>query len=185
MGLRVRLVIASIVLSLAGGAAQAERGATFLQIVENRDGKRLVELLDSRLPEGFINARQPGSGDGALHILTRDRDFRWLALILGKGARPDTLNNRGETALLLASRAGWQEGAALLVQRGAKVDLPDSWGVTPLIAATKAADPEIIRLLVSKGADPRRRDQHGKSALDYARELRNPAVTAALASSKP
>jgi len=160
---------------------------TFLQAVRERDGAK-VQAFVSNPSSNAINARDSSTGEGALHFLVQERNLEWLALLLGKGARPDLQANDGTTALALAAQLGWLDGATQLLARGARVDLPNSRGETPLILAVQArqlppADRlAMIRLLLSQGADPRRQDNFaGYSALDYARQdSRNPDVLRAL-----
>jgi ankyrin repeat protein len=138
--------------------------------VKERDGNKATSLV-SEPGATVVNARDRGSGDGALHYVTRDRDFRWLGFLLDKGARPDLQNNRGDTALGIAAQIGWIDGAQLLLSKRATVDLANSRGETPLILAVQRRDLPMVRLLMGKGANPKRTDRiAGFSALDYARQ---------------
>lgn len=160
---------------------------TFLKAVREHDGVKVQELV-SNPSSNVINARDPKTGEGALHILVQERNLPWLAFLLTRGARPDLPTNDGTTALGLAAQFGWVEGATQLIARGAKVDEANKRGETPLILAVQARQltvserVEMIRLLVRQGADPRRQDSFaGYSALDYARQdSRSPAILRAL-----
>ena len=57
----------------------------------------------------------------------------WLRFLLGKGAKADLRNDKGDTPLALAAQLGWVEGARLLLGVGASVDLENDRGETPLI----------------------------------------------------
>lgn len=143
---------------------------TFLKAVRERDGNKATELVNQP-GTTVVNLRDPSSGEAALHIVTKGRDYTWLSFLLGKGARPDIQNGSGETALLLAAQIGWTDGAELLLSHGATVDLPNQRGETPLIIAVQHRDVPMVRLLLSHGADPKRTDHAvGYSALDYARQ---------------
>jgi uncharacterized protein len=146
----------------AGAQLNFSNSYTFLKAVKERDGDKVTNLLAS--PSSFvINTRETGSGNGALHIVTRDRDLTWLSFLLGKGARADLQNEGGDTPLMLASQIGWVEGA--------KVDLANGRGETPLILAVRQRDVPMVRLLLAKGADPKHTDSvAGYSALDYAKQ---------------
>jgi ankyrin repeat protein len=116
-----------------------------------------------------IHSKDRSTGEGALHIVTRDRDLSWLSFLMGKGARLDLQDQKGATALSLAAQLGWLEGAELLLKYGAAVDLGNSRGETPLILAVQRRDLPLVRLLLSKGANPKRGDSAaGFSAIDYA-----------------
>ena len=144
-------------------------GYRFLKAVRERDGTTATDLIVAP-GSVVVNYRDPSSGEGAIHILTRERDPTWLSFVLGKGARPDLQDKQGNTALAIAAQIGWIDGAERLLRRGANVDLANNRGETPLILAVLRRELPMVRLLLSKGADPRRTDNAtGYSALDYAR----------------
>jgi ankyrin repeat protein len=143
-------------------------GYTFLKAVKERDSATVTSLV-SEPGSIAINSRDRSSGEGALHYVVRDRDFSWLAFLLGKGARADLQSQPGNTPLSLAAQLGWLEGAELLLKRRASVDLPNARGETPLILAVQRRDLAMVRLLLANGANAKRTDSiAGLSALDYA-----------------
>lgn len=164
---------------------------TFLKAVRERNGAKVQEFV-SNPSSNAINARDAKTGDSALHILVEDRNLEWLAFLLSRGARPDTQNNDGNSALALAAQLGWVDGATQLLARRARVDLPNKRGETPLILVVQSRQLPVadrvamIELLIAQGADPRRQDSFaGYSALDYARqESRTPEILRAI-ESKP
>jgi uncharacterized protein len=147
----------------------------FLKAVRERDGAEAERIL-SNPASGAIHTRDPSTGEGALHILVRERDLTWLSFMLGRGARPNQQASDGTTPLGLAAQIGWVEGAEQLIARGAAVDMPNNRGETPLILAVHGRHDELVRLLLTQGADADRQDSAaGYSALDYARrDTRNP-----------
>jgi uncharacterized protein len=161
---------------LAGGAApltaqgiRFSDSFTFLKAVRDRDGAKATELIDAR-GAPVLNSRDQQSGDSALHIVVRDRDYRWLLFLLEKGARTGVTDAAGNTPLALAASVGWTEGAEQLIARGAAVDAPNARGETPLILAVHSRSLPMARLLVQQGANPARTDSvAGYSALDYAK----------------
>lgn len=168
-----RAIVAAIFLTLAapilaqGGYSDS---FTFLKAVRERDGAK-VQTLISAPGSTAINARARSDGEGALHLLVRDRDFAWLNFLLSRGARPDIQNNKGDTPLTLAAQLGWVDGAQLLLGRRASVDLPNNRGETALILAVQRRDMTMVRALLDKGANPKRTDSTaGYSAIDYARQ---------------
>jgi hypothetical protein len=152
------------------GAQQYSEGYTFIKAVKDRDATKVTEMV--AVPgTTVINAKDQDSGEAALHILTRGRDFTWLSFMLGKRANPNIQNRLGETPLSLAAQIGWTEGADLLLAHGANVDLANSRGETPLIMAVHTRDIAMVRLLLVNGANPAKADHTaGMSALDYARQ---------------
>jgi ankyrin repeat protein len=142
----------------------------FLKAVKERDGAKANSLL-AEPGSIVVNTRDRSSGEGAIHYVVRDRDLAWLGFLLGRGARADLQNSRGDTPLALAAQMGWAEGARLLLAQRASVDLANSRGETPLILAVQKRDLPMVRMLLGKGANPKKTDNvTGKSALDYARQ---------------
>ena len=168
-----RALAASLALAVAAVPVAAQTFSdsyTFLKAVKERDGNKVTSLVGGA-GSTVINTRDRSNGDGALHYVVRERDLTWLSFLLGKGARPDLQNNRGETPLHLAAQLGWAEGAQLLISQRATVDLANSRGETPLILAVQRRDVATTRLLLTSGANPKRTDNvAGLSALDYARQ---------------
>lgn len=150
-------------------AAQFSDSFNFLKAVKDRDGNKVTAMV-STPGSTVINTREHSTGEGALHLVVRDRDARWLSFLLSRGARPDIVNNEGASPLTLAARIGWVEGAEQLIQRGANVNHANGRGETPLIIAVQTRDLPMTRLLMTNGANPNLTDNvAGFSALDYAR----------------
>ncbi len=180
-----RIAAAALVLAVTSPAAAQSYsdGFSFIKAVKDHDGDKVTELLN-RPGTTVINARD-ASGDSGLHIVTRNHDGTWLAFLLGKGAKPDMQNGKGETALSLAAQLGWTEGADILLSHGAAVDLPNQRGETPLILAVQTHNLAMARLLLSNGANPNKTDHvAGYSALDYARQDSHDAAIARLLETK-
>jgi ankyrin repeat protein len=165
-----RILVAGLLAAVAVPAfAQFSDSYSFLKAVRDRDGAKVTQIASDPRSTA-INARDGGSGEGALHILVRGRDAVWLRYLLAAGARPDLQDNQGDSALIAAARIGWAEGAELLLSRRANVNLANSRGETALIFAVQRRDLPMVRLLMASGADPNRADSvAGYSALDYAR----------------
>jgi ankyrin repeat protein len=166
-------LLAAAALAIAAAPAGAQlnysNSYTFLKAVKERDSQKVTDLLASP-SSTVINTKDAGNGNGALHILARERDGTWLNFLLTKGARADLQNASGDTPLLIATQIGWAEGADILLRRGANVDLANRQGETPLILAVQNRDIALVRLLLAKGANPKRTDSvAGYSALDYAK----------------
>ncbi len=166
-------IVAAVAIGIIAVPATAQRFSdsyTFLKAVKERDGNEVERLL--AVPSStVINTKEFGSGEGALHIVTRGRDLTWVGYLVAKGARADIQTKDGTTPLIIAAQLGWVEGAATLLRGRAGVDVANNRGETPLIFAVQNRDIPMVRLLLSRGANPKRTDNAaGYSALDYARQ---------------
>ena len=168
-----RLGLAAAIVALIATPLVAQSfsdGYTFLKAVRERDGN-VAERILANPSSTAINARDPSTGETALHILVRGRDLTWLAFMLSKGARPDTPSNDGTTPLILAAQLGWIEGATQLLARRANPNMANRSGETPLIVAVQRRDIQMVRLLLGQHANPNQTDNlSGNSAIDYARQ---------------
>lgn len=164
------MLLAAVIAATAMPAlAQFSEGYNFLKAVRERDGDKATQIV-SNPSSTAINARDRDSGEGALHMVARGRDYSWLNFLLVNGARADLQDNQGNTPLMVAAQIGWTDGAELLLARRANVNLPNNRGETPLMLAVQRRDIAMVRLLLARGADPNRTDSvTGYSALDYAR----------------
>ena len=171
--LNIRALAAGLLLAFAVPAlAQISfsDGYTFLKAVRERDGATAERIL-SNPSSNAINIRDQRSGEGALHILARERELGWLGYMLNRGARPDLQDNEGNTPILLAAQIGWREGVERLLIARADPNLANRRGETALIYAVRRNDIPLVRLLVANGANPNQTDYvTGSSALDYARQ---------------
>lgn len=193
---RVHRLIAGAALAASAAmplaAQRSSEPANFLEAIRNGDNETVRSIV-ANPSSAAINSRDPGTGEGALHILVRQRDLNWLAFMLVNGARPDLQANDGTTPLALAAQLGWVEGAERLLARGAKADLANSRGETPLILAVQSRRMPgserlaMVSLLLRIGADPTRSDSYsGYSALDHARrDGRMPEIVRAMEERPP
>ena len=70
--------------------AQFSDSYNFLKAIRSRseDGKKALDLM-SKPGTVIIDTRDAGTGETALHIVTKDRDLPWINFLLARGARPD------------------------------------------------------------------------------------------------
>jgi ankyrin repeat protein len=163
--------MATLMMAAPASAQQYSSGYTFLKAVKDRNGAKVTDLVATPGSATLVNTKEPGSGNGALHIVARERDLTWLSFMIAKGARVDMQNASGDTPLGIAAQLGWAEGAQLLLSQRASVDLANMKGETPLIFAVQRRDLPMVRMLLSRGANPKRTDSvAGYSAIDYARQ---------------
>ena len=173
-GLRRALAAAVLIVAVPGAigavpaAAQGSDGYNFLKAVKERDGAKVTSLV-SQPGTTVIHSKERSTGEGALHIVTRDRDYGWLSFLMAKGARLDAQDKNGATPLSLAAQLGWLEGADLLLKYGANPDMANGRGESPLILAVQQRNLPMVRMLLAKGANPKKTDSTaGFSAIDYA-----------------
>ena len=189
MGVRPRF---SMLLALGAGfaafpvAAQFSDTYTFLQGVKDRDGDKVTPLVN-KPGAPVLNARDPNTGETAIHIVVKRHDMTWLGFLLGKGAQPDLKDRAGNTPLLVAAQTGDAESARTLISYGASVNAINGNGETALILAVHGRDTTMVRVLIANGANPGTRDTiAGKSAAEYAAEdSRGAAIVKILAEAKP
>jgi ankyrin repeat protein len=170
-GFLVRIMAAAALglLAVPAAAQQLSESTQFIKAVKDRDADKVMSLLSA--PGSIVINSRNEVGDGALHMLVRERDMTWMGYLLNKGAKPDLQNREGMTPLAVAAQIGWVEGADRLLRGGAKIDFPNRNGETPLILAVHNRDIAMARLLLGRGANPNKTDTvTGHSALDYARQ---------------
>jgi ankyrin repeat protein len=111
-----------------------------------------------------IEARNK-QGRTPLLTATANGSYEIVWLLLSKGAKPDAMDNEGNTALHLATD---EDIAMALIAGGANIEARNKQGRTPLLTATEKGRHEIVRLLLSKGAKPDAMDDEGNTALHLA-----------------
>ncbi len=159
---------ASLALSAPAAAQLYSEGYQFLKAVEDKDGTKVTELLDTP-GSTVVNARDITTGRSAMHIVVERRDGVWIDYLYQQGANVNISDNSGMTPLMLAAQLNYVEGVEKLIAHGARVDVTNNSGETPLMYAVHARNTELMRVLLQAGADPDRYDNSGRSARDYAR----------------
>ena len=171
MGGRPMLVALLALALLIPAAAQAQFSDAykFLKAVKDKDGQKVTDMIQ-KPGSTVINSRDVTSGETALHFVIARRDGTWLNFLLAKGANPNLTDNAGDTPLLEAVEARFEEGVRTLIAHGAQLDKANDSGETPLIRAVQLRDVGLTRLLVTNGANADKRDNiAGMSARDYAK----------------
>jgi ankyrin repeat protein len=104
---------------------------------------------------------------------------RDLQRLLADGVSPDSSDEDGTTALMLAAFSGQAKAVKLLLEAGADPDAQDVSGMTALMNAvianceldvggTHPIFEDIVRQLIAAGADLEIEDQDGATAADHA-----------------
>jgi ankyrin repeat protein len=138
-----------------------------------------AEPLNKRIAEHLrkVMNRSPGASDLDLFDAARTGHVERVRALLAQGAKADTRDKLGRTALHWAALGGHVELVRLLLDAGAPADAPDKSGWTPLSLIEDSVD--VAKLLLAHGADPNA-DHGGLSALLYAASCRSPELIAAL-----
>jgi len=89
-------------------------------------------------------AQQSNTGQG----------YERAALLISKGANLDMVNDKGETALMLAAGAGNQKLVKLLMEKGADAQKTNGAGETVMSYANRAGNTGSVSLLESQGVKP-------------------------------
>jgi uncharacterized protein len=175
----LRLLVPAALLA-APAALPAQRMSEsyeFLKAVRDADGNKVTEFLD-KPGSTIINTKDRGTGETALHIVTKRGDVTYMRFLLSRGANPNVQDQGGNTPLLLSVNNGCSECIDVLTDRKANVNLANSAGETPLIRAVQLRSLDLTRRLLTAGANPDQADVlAGLSARDYARrDGRSPAL---------
>jgi uncharacterized protein len=104
-----------------------------------------------------------------LDAASRD-DVPAIRRLLSEGVRVDSRNDRGQTALLVATHANQIEAARLLIEAGANVNAKDAIQDSPYLYAGARGHLEILRMTLSHGADLKSTNRFGGTALIPAAE---------------
>jgi ankyrin repeat protein len=179
------VALALTLLTPMAAQAQFSDSYNFLKAVKDADGQKVTDLVQ-KPGSTVINSRDVTSGETALHLVIARRDNTWLSFLLAKGANPNLADNRGNTPLMNAVQARFEDGVRTLLAGGAQIDKANGSGETPLIRAVQLRDVGLVRLLIAQGANADKRDTiAGMSARDYAeRESRTPGLVEAVTSAK-
>lgn len=177
--MRFVALVPALALILAAPALGQSRSDSykFLDAVRKADGDTVVQMLDEP-GQRIIDARDRVTGEGALHILAKDGNTRFMRYVLAKGANPNLADGDGNTAAILAVQNGHADQISALADYHADFNIGNRQGQTPLILAVLARRPDIMRVLLDNGADPDQTDSlQGMSAREYAaRDTRSPAL---------
>ena len=163
------LAVAMLLMAVPAAAqSNASDGEAFLKAVEDKDGGKVIPLLEN--PSSRVINYRGYSGDTALHIAIRNRESDWVGFLIGKGADPNIGDDKGDTPLIIAARMGYEEAASWMLERTAQVDLANRRGETALIVAVQQRQRGMVELLLQAGANPDKADHSaGYSARDYAK----------------
>ncbi|XP_055874641.1 ankyrin repeat and KH domain-containing protein 1-like isoform X1 [Biomphalaria glabrata] len=92
----------------------------------------------------------PSSRDTALTIAADKGHYRFVELLLHRGASVDVKNKKGNSPLWLACNGGHSDVVSLLVQAEADIDSQDNRKVSCLMAAFRRGHIKVVKWMVKK-----------------------------------
>ena len=165
---RLSLAVALTALPALPAAAQisGSPGYQFLQAVRNAKDDDVVKIL-AKPGTRIINTRDPSTGEGALHIVAKRGDIRYLNTLLQQdGVDVNIRDGMGNTPLIYAVMNGHDELVPLLLKAKANPNATNSAGDAPLMLAVLRRDVPLARDLLEGGADPDKADRAGRTVRD-------------------
>lgn len=149
--------VGGVAAALSAGADVNEPGPsqmTALHMAASRGAVNIAELL---IKAGADVDAEAGAGQGSahpLHLATQFNHPAVVALLLDHGAKVDTKDSRGDTALLLAAKSGYTDIAEQLLQGGADPLAGDgSYADSAIYIAAMHGYLDLVKLMVSNGVD--------------------------------
>jgi len=189
-----KLVYLFVVIGVS--CANAGSYEDFFIAIRNDNAGTVKDLLQ----RGFDPNTRDTKGNSGLTIAMQTQSLKAARALLAMPAVDvDTINQAGESALMLAALKGDLDGMSLLLDRGARVNQagwsalhyaatgPDAQAVrllldrgaevnaaspngsTPLMMAAQYGSETSVKLLLDRGADVKLRNQRELTAVDFAR----------------
>ena len=183
------------------GFAHAGSYDDFFRAIKQDNAGKVKELL----VRGFdANTTDPKGQSGLYVALSEPSPNAAQVLIEWPKTNPNKLNNKGESALMVAAlkknqelveklikrgadvnKTGWaplhyaatggQVGIiSLLLENSAYIDAESPNGTTPLMMAAMYGTSAAVKFLLQEGADPTLKNQQGLTALDFAQRGSRP-----------
>ncbi len=113
------------------------------------------ELVRYLVEEGGadVNVRSLGEGHVPLRVAVQHNREAIVRYLLSAGAKPDSVDNQGYTALHLAAKKGFIPLVRLLLSHGASVNARSSTKDTPLCNAAYHGHTKVVEILLEHGAE--------------------------------
>lgn len=176
--LRLALAVTPVLLVAlpVPAAAQFSDAFNFIKAIRDNELGKAQELLN-KPGNTLVDTRDPGTGEMALHIVTKRRDVNGLAFLLQKKADANVRDRELNTSLILAAGTRWTEGVRILLIVKAQTYRQNYIGETALHLAVANHDADTAKLLLDAGASPDIADSTGATARARAEsDPRNAAI---------
>jgi len=166
--LRAAIIVAALASAPAIAQLAGSDGEAFIAAMKEGEGSKALALVEK--PGSTVVNYRGSDGNAGLHIAMRRRNANWVGFLLSRDADPNLGDKNGDTALIIAARLGFPEGAARMLMARAQVDKANRLGETALIVAVQQRQAAIVKMLLQAGANPDKADHAtGYSARDYAK----------------
>jgi ankyrin repeat protein len=153
--MRVKLLFACWMASLAASLAAAADRASLVDAVKQRDLAAVRGLLHEHAD---VNALEP-DGTTALHWAVQRDDIETVELLVRAGANVKAANRFGVTPLTVACTNGNAAIIDELLQAGADPNTSSQEGETALMTAARTGKLDAINVLLRRGATVNAREQ--------------------------
>ncbi|XP_053420040.1 M-phase phosphoprotein 8 isoform X2 [Nycticebus coucang] len=142
--------------------------------VKNGDYITVKVALNSN--EDYNLDQEDSSGMTLVMLAAAGGQDDLLRLLITKGAKVNSRQKNGTTALIHAAEKNFLTTVAILLEAGAFVNVQQSNGETALMKACKRGNSDIVRLVIECGADCNILSKHQNSALHFAKQSNNVLV---------
>ncbi|KAJ3118834.1 hypothetical protein HDU96_007576 [Phlyctochytrium bullatum] len=181
--------VADLMLMIGEGfnvSRKNKHGETALHLASQKGHERVVEILLANGAQKCLEDRALaiiGKSDHAqkdiapLHLTAANGSTSIVETMIKHGAKLDTVDAKGRTALWWAMRYQHFDTAKVLVSNGANVNASDDSGWIPFLSAAHLGSLDLVKMMVERKADlPSTVSK--KTALTLAKEARtfNPAL---------
>ncbi|XP_028903654.1 M-phase phosphoprotein 8 [Ornithorhynchus anatinus] len=155
-------------------AADAIPSSLLRDAVKNGDYITVKIALNSN--EDYNLDQEDSSGMTLVMLAAAGGQDDLLRLLIKKGAKVNSRQRNGTTALIHAAEKNFLTTVAILLEAGAFVNVQQSNGETALMKACKRGNSDIVRLMIECGADCNILSKHQNSALHFAKQCNNVLV---------
>ena len=126
-----------------------------------------ASAIGALLNSGKFAVRSP-LVEAGLRTAAKNSKLQALNVLIQRGVNPNSPNNEGNTALMLAAIEGHDDATKALLNGRVNVDAKNPRGETALILAASNGKRDVVKALIKAGADVRATDNNGKTAAQYA-----------------
>lgn len=141
--------VATNLLSLKVNVNIGNKEAAPLHLALGWNNTEIRRILVERVSLESINDKDQNM-DSGIHIATRNHDMASLTRLLQRGANPNAVNGRKQTALHIATANDFTDAMSEIIKANPEANTQDVDGNTPLHLAK---NPKSAQILISVGAN--------------------------------
>jgi ankyrin repeat protein len=135
----------------------------------------VIALLAMALYSGTLRAETAGVDvSNNLFEAIEKVDMVSLNVLLAEGAEVDSVDENGNTPLMLASRIGNPRMVKIILAHDPEVNIKNRSGFTALMIASEQGQVHIVEKLIQKGADISLKNDQGLTAVEIALRVGQP-----------